>query len=110
MNQFFDVANSKGQGCWISAKDKNDAVQVAVALGHVKKASSAKVSDPIDMSKDSAYDSVKEILESGKRGQFAKVIQPLNIFEVLAGKKGEPRRISSQMNRVGKWLLTKEVL
>jgi hypothetical protein len=99
MNQFFDVANSQGIGCFISAKDKEDAVQVAVALGHVKKASSARVNGPMDMSKDSAYGSVKEILESGKRGQFAKQIQTLNIMDVLAGKKRKP----------GKWFLMKEV-
>jgi len=99
MNKFFDVGNAHHCGCFISAKDKKDAVKVALALGHIKKASSADVGEPLDMSQDSSYNSLHQILKSGKRGRLIKRVSVLSIGQLPFPGVSDP----------GGWMLCQEV-
>ncbi len=85
MTDVFDVGNTRRQGMYILAHDRDDAADIAMQLGHVKSAKSARA-HVADFSKDGAVASLNALCVAGKRGRIAKRGALYSLSDMRAGK------------------------
>jgi hypothetical protein len=88
---FFDVGNTTPAGAFILARDHDDALAVAIAVGHCKTGKGARVHGPLDISKDSAADDLYAFMTTGRRGRLAKRGTSINGADIIAAIRATGR-------------------
>jgi hypothetical protein len=88
MNRIFSISNKKNNGLWFAARDVNEAIKLAIALGHVRNPANAHTSDITD--KLLGRPGVKEIIDSENQGHCYCQGEALTIDEIMAGHKSKP--------------------
>lgn len=86
MFKIFDVANRANNGMFVAAPDEDRAKAVAIKFKHSKKEKNLRAVDITNkMSGDTAWASLREILESEREGWIYKEVPAYTFGEVMTG-------------------------
>lgn len=89
VTQYFDVGNSAKRGAYILAVDAADALEVALAIGHIKSKKAGRVHGPMNMSGDCGFKSLEKLMLAGVRARVCKQVGMTSFMDIIHGKKGK---------------------
>jgi hypothetical protein len=90
--KIFNVVNAENFGAFIMAEDKEDALDVALNIGHIRAKGGGPVTDITDQV--SGEPGMRELIDQKYRGRLAKQLSAYTFDEALAGvKKNDARWI-----------------
>jgi len=88
MKKMYDVSNSSNNGLWICADNENDALDIAIKVGHIKKRKCAKIYDITnDSLKDDDTNTLQPILNGNMNGTLAFSVPSYSLTEIIQGIK-----------------------
>lgn len=101
--KMFDVGNTSRIGFFCLAESKEQAVEIACAAGHVKSAENARCYEfDLDdiLKKDSAAESLRELVAEGKPGRLIKELPALTLsrrgFEIAKQSADSGKKIKKE--------------